>query len=154
MQHEESTGTPLKLTKQQKRDSKRNLQKTQPKHGKPTTKKLPVEGSSVYKRNANYPASYNDKNAPTDRFVTPNDACFENLLSTSYRGFEIAKPNEFNSDYSSRFQNALSRLQQLQYYKFDITQPTGLGTKVAKTFVTRCLVGNPGITYKYLGKLF
>jgi hypothetical protein len=36
-------------------------------------------------------------------------------------------------------------------FQYDMTQPHGLGTKVARTFVTRCLVGEPGITYKYLG---
>jgi len=36
-------------------------------------------------------------------------------------------------------------------FQHDMTQPHGLGTKVARTFVTRCLVGDPGITYKYLG---
>ena len=33
----------------------------------------------------------------------------------------------------------------------DVTQPMGLGTKLAPTFVTRTLVGENGITYKYLG---
>jgi hypothetical protein len=38
-----------------------------------------------------------------------------------------------------------------EYVQFDITQPLGLDTKLAKTMVTRCLVGISGITYKYLG---
>jgi len=33
----------------------------------------------------------------------------------------------------------------------DVTQPLGLGTKLAPTFVRRTLVGENGITYKYLG---
>ena len=37
------------------------------------------------------------------------------------------------------------------FYRFDITQPHGLNSRCATTFVTRCLVGEPGITYKYLG---
>ena len=36
-------------------------------------------------------------------------------------------------------------------YSYDIIQPLGLGTALAKTKVTRCLVGEPGATYKYLG---
>lgn len=32
-------------------------------------------------------------------------------------------------------------------FLFDLTQPAGLNTKVVRTFVTRCLVGEPGITY-------
>jgi hypothetical protein len=32
-----------------------------------------------------------------------------------------------------------------------ITTSTGLGTKLARTFVSRCVVGDAGMTYKYLG---
>ena len=35
--------------------------------------------------------------------------------------------------------------------RYDCTQPMGPGTSLARTKVTRCLVGTPGITYKYLG---
>ena len=35
--------------------------------------------------------------------------------------------------------------------RHDVTQPMGLGTRLARTRVTRCLIGKPGITYKYLG---
>ena len=35
--------------------------------------------------------------------------------------------------------------------RFDITQPMGPGTPLARTRVTRCVIGEPGITYKYLG---
>mmetsp|Transcript_17755 Transcript_17755/g.26492 ORF Transcript_17755/g.26492 Transcript_17755/m.26492 type:complete len:166 (+) Transcript_17755:990-1487(+) len=36
-------------------------------------------------------------------------------------------------------------------FSTDVTQPRGLGTKCAKTYVTRCLLGDEGTTYKYLG---
>lgn len=36
-------------------------------------------------------------------------------------------------------------------FRADVTQPFGLGTKCAATYVTRTLVGEPGSTYKYLG---
>jgi alpha-ketoglutarate-dependent dioxygenase FTO len=51
----------------------------------------------------------------------------------------------------STVQQALSNMEQLGYFRADITQPFGLGTPCAKTYVTRCLVGEPGTTYKYLG---
>ena len=36
-------------------------------------------------------------------------------------------------------------------FRTDVTQPFSLGTKCAKTYVTRCLLGKDGTTYKYLG---
>ena len=36
-------------------------------------------------------------------------------------------------------------------FRADVTQPFGLGTKCAVTYVTRTLAGEPGTTYKYLG---
>ena len=35
--------------------------------------------------------------------------------------------------------------------QYDVTQPMGPGTPLAVTKVTRTCVGDPGITYKYLG---
>lgn len=36
-------------------------------------------------------------------------------------------------------------------YSYDVVQPLGLGTALARTKVQRCLVGDEGATYKYLG---
>jgi len=36
-------------------------------------------------------------------------------------------------------------------FQYDVTQPMGPGTPLAVTKVTRTCVGDPGITYKYLG---
>ena len=49
------------------------------------------------------------------------------------------------------FQAAFNGLEKDGAFQYDLTQPAGLGTKIAKTLVTRCLVGDEGITYKYLG---
>jgi FTO catalytic domain/FTO C-terminal domain len=38
-----------------------------------------------------------------------------------------------------------------RFFRTDVTQPFGLGTPCAPTYVTRCLVGDYGTTYKYLG---
>ena len=48
-------------------------------------------------------------------------------------------------------QAAFRTLDQEGLFRTDITQPAGLGGKCVKTMVTRCLLGDPGTTYKYLG---
>lgn len=156
-----------KLTKQQKRDLKRNQSDSNAntdssrshdqKNSKPlaSTKTL-IEGSSVYKRKPSYPVAIELKKTPS-RFILPSDkSIFGPLLKSSYKGFEQLNPNDFrdipnSANYSNRFQSSLESLEDLGFYRFDVTQPTGLGTKLAKTFVKRCLVGVAGITYKYLG---
>jgi alpha-ketoglutarate-dependent dioxygenase FTO len=50
-----------------------------------------------------------------------------------------------------RFLRTLNGLGSDGFYKFDVNQPMGLGTKLSRTFVSRCVVGDAGITYKYLG---
>ena len=74
---------------------------------------------------------------------------FRTALATSYEGFVVdtTVPNvdEFE------IQACLNTLVQNQVFRTDVTQPFGLGTKCAKTYVTRCLYGQPGNTYKYLG---
>lgn len=46
---------------------------------------------------------------------------------------------------------AFEGLEERGVFRVDVTQPFGLGTKCAATYVTRTLVGDPGTTYKYLG---
>ena len=36
-------------------------------------------------------------------------------------------------------------------FQYDVTQPMGPSTPLAVTKVTRTCIGDPGITYKYLG---
>jgi hypothetical protein len=88
---------------------------------------------------------------PKGRILTPQDADFQRVLKTSYPGFVADAPSEYPTEFHRQFCNALKGLDRNGVYQFDITQPAGLGTKTAKTFVTRCLVGDAGITYKYLG---
>jgi hypothetical protein len=51
-----------------------------------------------------------------------------------------------------RFRKALEDMEARGMFLFDLTQPAGLNTKVVRTFVTRCLVGEPGITYVHTEK--
>lgn len=154
-----------KLTKQQKRDLKRNQSNNanpqsssnDKHHSKPSINaKTVIEGSSVYKRKPVYPTTIELKKIPS-RFILPSEiGIFDSLMKTSYKGYQQLNPSDFHdirnsANYSSRFQTSLESLENLGFYRFDVTQPTGLGTKLAKTFVKRCLVGDTGITYKYLG---
>jgi len=81
------------------------------------------------------------------RDESPYQDSYQQALKTAYEGFvvdeSIAEPDE------SDIQGSL--LQMSQYFRRDVTQPFGLGTKCAKTYVTRCVVGDCGTTYKYLG---
>jgi hypothetical protein len=147
-------GDRKKLTKQERRNLKKQEKLKQmgrasqgPNNHAPAA---PAANSSVYKRIPTYPIPYKLKN-PCNRLIDSSHAEFGNLLQTSYEGFCIEEANKFDAEFHNEFQNALRTLDQLGFYQFDMTQPAGLGTKVAKTFVTRCLVGDPGMTYKYLG---
>lgn len=139
-----------KLTKQQKRDLKRNAKKISE---NPFEKKTLVgsEGTSVYKRPVVFPQPFPNYDGPRNRFIVPKDKYYQKLLSTCYKGFETDSPASFPAEFHAKFQSAMEKLDELKFYQFDFTQPTGLGTKLARTFVSRCLVGESGITYKYLG---
>eukprot|EP00606_Chrysophyceae_sp_TOSAG23-5_P000243 GSChrysophyteH2.ASY1.ANO1.29.1 assembled CDS len=86
-----------------------------------------------------------------DRFVIPADPTYEKVMETCYPGCVLQEPEKFKPKFHTQFRQAMEGLEDESFYQFDLTQPMGLGTKVAKTYVTRCLVGKPGITYKYLG---
>jgi alpha-ketoglutarate-dependent dioxygenase FTO len=77
----------------------------------------------------------------------PHNESFKVALNTAYEGFVV---DESVAD-EHVIQNALDDMLQQSFFRKDVTQPFGLGTKCAKTFVTRCVVGDEGTTYKYLG---
>jgi hypothetical protein len=79
---------------------------------------------------------------PKDDFLRnqePYKESFQAALKTSYEGFAVdesaGRPNE------SKVQQAMDELLQKHIFRTDVTQPFGLGTKCAKTYVTRCCVG-------------
>jgi len=142
----------LKLTKQQKRDLKR-AGKVKESHVNVVAAKATVTAMSVYKRVpervAKCPREYQ---LEPRRFMTPRDSNFANVMQCCYPDFVISTPDQFGSSFHERFRAAMQGLEEVDHaYQFDLTQPAGLGTKLAKTFVSRCLVGEPGISYKYLG---
>lgn len=81
------------------------------------------------------------------RNVKPYKESYEQALETSYEGF-VVDESIYNEQ---RVQLCLQHMLDDKYFRRDATQPFGLGTKVALTYVTRCLFGERGTTYKYLG---
>jgi alpha-ketoglutarate-dependent dioxygenase FTO len=89
-------------------------------------------------------------------FLRNNDPKWKDMyqlaLNTAFEGFSCDIPPEASSYFNERdIQKALNTLQKYYWFRTDVTQPYGLGSPCAKTYVTRCLLGEPGSTYKYLG---
>ncbi|KAI2498707.1 RNA N6-methyladenosine dioxygenase [Fragilaria crotonensis] len=76
----------------------------------------------------------------------PYEESFQQALETSYEGFCVDDPMVMK-DFHQRVEAALLAMEGAGFFRVDVTQPFGLGTKCAKTYVTRCLVGEPGTTY-------
>ena len=155
---EKSPEKSIKLSKQQKRDLKRNAkfkQSTIPKassinishKNNPT---LPL--ISAYKRETIYPTRHTINIPKINSFFTPKDKLvYNNLLQTCYQWFNVLDHSHFELNFHSSFSSCFKELDKMNIFQHDITQPAGLNTKLAKTLVSRCLVGDAGITYKYLG---
>ena len=115
-------------------------------------------------RDNSYPKTFiNQSNEPIpNRFINSSSdtKLFATLLKTQYAGLKVDK-NCFEQSQTLRSSNtnldhgkakeALETLGNKHFYVYDFTQPLGLNTPIARTFVTRTCVGEPGMTYKYLG---
>lgn len=110
-----------------------------------------LENQSVYKRPIVYPKACLGSVMKRNGFCSPSDVDYLEIMSTSYEGFVMDPEETYDEQFHHQFRVAFEGLELQNLYQFDFTQPAGLGTKVVKTFVSRCLVGEPGITYKYLG---
>lgn len=108
---------------------------------------------------------------PKDDFlkcVHPYEQSFKRAIDTAYEGFvvdqdEVEGTNTTSTEHGNgvkakspifdheAIQRALTKMDEAGIFLTDVTQPRGLGTKCAKTYVTRCLLGDEGTTYKYLG---
>lgn len=150
---DDSAGTS-KLTKQERRNlNKKNKLSGALASSLPALKASAISASneSVYKRETVYPPPMPDFEGPWDRFLTPVDDAYDSVVNTCYKGLHVVSPDQFDAKFHSEFDAALEGLDVGGFYQYDVTQPQGLGTKTAKTFVTRCLLGEAGTTYKYLG---
>ena len=85
------------------------------------------------------------------KFLSSEDGeCFQRHLENYYKGFvhvPVDRLTPFN--FHEQAKKAFERLRDAQYYQYDIVMAGG--KHASRTFVRRCLVGEPGITYKYLG---
>ncbi len=148
----------LKLTKQEKRNLKKK-ERLLADPGRYSNHTRLIEEvvnpvtTSVYKRIPTYPKSFSmaASSVAQQGFIEAHNKYFKRILENCYQGFAIEQSDKFSREFHEKFQRALKGLESMGLYQFDLTQPAGLGTKVARTFVTRCIVGEPGITYKYLG---
>lgn len=116
---------------------------TAPARTNTTSSAVAVTSNSVYKRIPVYPKAFPEL-SKFKHFIKPTHPLYAPLLATSYEGFVYEPGESCAVDFDARFQSALLQLDRLGYYQFDMTQPGGLNTKVAKTFVSRCLVGEAG----------
>ena len=83
-------------------------------------------------------------------FLTSQDPGFEEHIRDHYQGFAHCPVNELQPpDFHQTAKVSLERLRDANYYQYDVVMAGGKHS--SRTFVKRCLVGNPGITYKYLG---
>jgi len=86
---------------------------------------------------------------PSTSFTSiPNTSLITGQRKKMSNSSTSINPEDFPHE---KIQQALETMHQSNYFRWDITQPFGLGTKCAKTYVTRCLLGEEGTTYKYLG---
>ena len=129
-----------------------------------STPSLYAQQPSLYDRNnPQYPPAFPQSKKlplpPNQSFVQNNgnyQKAYAKSLETSYEGFVYDGPDAKTVDgrtlfVHSKIRNALQTMEKATLFRTDVTQPFGLGTKCAKTYVTRCLLGERGTTYKYLG---
>merc|ERR1719223_2568428 len=80
---------------------------------------------------------------------TEHENAFKEAIDTCYEGFSVDPPSCIKgSNLDDKVQKGLKFMEEVGIFRYDITQPFGLGTKCAKTFVRRCLVGEEGTTYR------
>jgi mRNA N6-methyladenine demethylase len=84
-------------------------------------------------------------------FLTPQHADFDAVLKVAYPGFCVDEESKFPQRFHDDFASVFDLLENDNIFLYDVTQPRGLGTPCARTFVQRTLLGEPGTTYKYLG---
>ena len=124
-----------KLTKQQKRDAKRNGNRLLEIQSASSTANdslglKTVNKASVYKRLPNLPPPSPFPLLKVDRFLIPTDKNYQKVLETCYDGFVLDEPKSFPDEFHESFQTSFSSMEKLGVFQFDLTQPAGLGTKV------------------------
>ena len=85
------------------------------------------------------------------KFLSSEDGTvFEDHMSNHYKGFLHVPVNQLTPpNFHEKAKQAFEKLRDAQYYQYDVVMAGGKHS--SRTFVKRTLVGEPGITYKYLG---
>ena len=96
------------------------------------------------------PPAFRLSDAPA--FIGPEHPAHADCLACSFSNFVREPAGSLPSGFHARFRGCLRGIQGDGLLdRYDLTQPMGPGTPIARTRVTRCLIGKRGITYKYLG---
>lgn len=125
--------------------------------GRGATSKAPVKGAQQSANGGSTRPTvtpHDFEGGPHESFVGQDHPQFDSLVKTTYSGFVHDSPSELSKLHRGihdEMKGAFDVMEEGGLFRADFTQPLGLGSKVASTFVTRCLVGDPGTTYKYLG---
>jgi hypothetical protein len=69
-------------------------------------------------------------------------------LSSCYLGTAVDFAPAFPASLHSSVHASLAFLRGAGFFNADMTQPFGMGTPLARTYVTRCLLGDEGMSYK------
>ena len=84
------------------------------------------------------------------RFFTSHDKDVQNYIQQHYSKFvHLSRQQLSPPNFHERAKAAFERLRDMNFYQYDVV--TAGGKHSSRTFVKRCLVGDSGITYKYLG---
>ena len=87
--------------------------------------------------------------------LEPGDRLFDEVAAQCYRGFVCQRATSSNalpSSLTARVAASLERLRAQRLFRHDIVLAPQRGVSVpTPTVVSRILVGEPGVTYKYLG---
>jgi len=145
------TSSSVESSTRKHESSYESAKKKKKKKKKKNSNKTVVEDVFDYKKRTRVLPTEYATTRTGDSFVTKSHKEYEQLIKTSYEGFCVDEASMFPLKFHDEFKNVFECLETDQVFLYDVTQPRGLGTPCARTFVKRTLLGIPGITYKYLG---
>jgi len=124
---------------------KRKRDRVRGKQEEPSSKIFPSFGRSPSSLSS---AASSSSSSPL--FLTQDHPGFEEHVRDHYKGFVHCAVDDLQPrDFHEQARASLERLRDANYYQYDVVMAGGKHS--SRTFVKRTLVGNPGITYKYLG---
>ncbi|KAF0719040.1 Aste57867_1324 [Aphanomyces stellatus] len=85
----------------------------------------------------------------SEKYLTPAHPMFDEILARSFVGFVHENAAKLPKDLHAGMRLAFEKLRDKGYFQYDVVMAGG--KHLSRTFVRRTLVGDFGITYKYLG---